>query len=145
MKEPHMVSEDELHLVVPLTPSRNEVDKWTFTHNFRKLSRYKGAALAGVRASLASPGLLAIRDQRPWAERVELSIVRCSDKARFLDEDNVIGGCKALVDALVKTKLVIDDTPKHVVWYRADQRIRNQWGDFLGPATHLFVRRLQKP
>jgi len=140
---PRIINENELHLIVPLTPSRNEVDKWVYAHNFRKLSAYKRAALDGVKGCLLSEAFLPIRQLRPWAERIEVEVVRCSDKPRFLDDDNALGGCKAVFDALVKNRFIMDDTPKHMGFGARpiEARARGQWGDLQGPATHLFISR----
>lgn len=50
-----------------------------------------------------------------WAlkpERRHLTVVRCS--AGVLDDDNLRGGCKGLVDALVRVGLLYDDKPKYL-------------------------------
>lgn len=44
--------------------------------------------------------------------RVALKIT--SVRHRYLDYDNLVGGCKGLVDALKRMGAIIDDSPKHV-------------------------------
>ena len=34
--------------------------------------------------------------------------------AKLMDYGNLVGGCKPLVDALVKTKLLVDDNPTNL-------------------------------
>jgi hypothetical protein len=51
---------------------------------------------------------------------------------------------KETEDALVWSGLIPDDTPEAVSWEGdPEQRTPEQWGEFGGPATHLFVRRLE--
>ena len=129
---------DILHLVIPLTPSRNEVDRWHHSRNLRKLAQHRGAMGVGVKASmLMAFGRGGI--PRPWANKVMLCAVRCSEQRRRLDVSNVLGGCKAAEDALIATGLVIDDNPVHVGWGFVEDRIRSMWDNLAGPATHLFV------
>jgi Holliday junction resolvase RusA-like endonuclease len=40
--------------------------------------------------------------------------VRVTRFGRQLDYDNLVGGCKPLVDALVRAGLIVDDSPDHV-------------------------------
>ena len=95
-----------------LTPSQNERDRW----HFRKRGRFKEQCCAAVMVGLAKAGVHGI----DWPERrVEVSITRYS--AGELDDDNLRGGAKDLIDALVLMRVLRDDKPR---WLTAhyDQR-----------------------
>jgi|GEM_PF-3880489 len=136
------LADDVLRLVVPLTPSGNLVDRWKLSRNLRKLSKLKRDGRSGVHFSVAQLWPGGQVDPRPWAQRISISIIRCSDTARLVDDDNVANGCKYARDALVTVGLVPDDSPAHVVMGPAETRTRGNWGDLEGPATHLLIRRL---
>ena len=55
-------------------------------------------------------------------------------RTRKLDKDNLIGGCKGLVDALKKHNLIVDDSPKWIeVEYKQETEGKN-------PRTVIEVR-----
>jgi hypothetical protein len=133
-----------LHLVLPLSPSRNQMDRWHHSRNLRKLSANAGAARTAVAASLAI-AFGTSRWPRPWATRVLLAAARCSTQRRRLDPDGVIGGLKAQVDALVRAELIPDDRFLHVRWGPVEDRIESMWRALPGPATHLLIAILEEP
>ena len=141
-----IISADELRLVVPLTPSRNDVDGWYFMGKLNKIVAWKRAARVGVQASLATIWPGGELPHRPWADHIVISIIRCTDTQGSYDADNTIGGCKAAADALVKAGIVRDDTERYVSWDRTvETRTKGNWGKLGGPATHLIVRRAEPP
>lgn len=83
------------------TPSLNQWQRW----HWAKRARYKKRLAAEV--AILSCG------QRLEAVPMFVRITRHSP--RKLDYDNLAGGCKPLVDALVKAALVVDDTCDWVV------------------------------
>jgi hypothetical protein len=80
--------------------------------------------------------------EKPWAQQVEFSAVRCSRGRRRLDETNLRGGLKLVEDAIVEAGIVPDDGPKYVRWGKVEDRIESMWEDLAGPATWVFIRRL---
>ena len=83
------------------TPSLNQWQRW----HWAKRSRYK-SKLAREVAKRACGSKI---DTAP----VYITITRHS--SRQLDVDNLIGGCKALVDALTTNGFIVDDSPEWVV------------------------------
>jgi len=82
------------------------------------------------------------RGSEPWADRATYSIVRCSEADRPADSDNVVGGVKPIVDALVRAGLLADDSPEHLTLDTVEDRPRLRWGDLDGPGTWLYLRRV---
>jgi hypothetical protein len=139
-----LLDSETLHLVLPVTPSRNQMDKWHHARNLRLLARNTATARTAVAASLAI-AFETSRWPRPWAHQVLVAAVRCSTQRRRLDPDGVIGGLKAAVDALVRAELILDDSFLRVRWGPVEDRIQSMWRSLRGPATHLIVARLQEP
>lgn len=75
------------------------------------------------------------RSARPSSKRRVTITRRYAGRCRLLDKDNLVGGCKALVDALVHEGVVHDDKPRwlelHVL---QEQGERNE--------THVLVEEL---
>ena len=109
---------DENHLVfiVPVTPSLNELMKWKAggPAHFRgvKYSRHRKDMQIAVNACARQA--LGRGYPTPWAEKVEMSAVRCSTQRRRIDETNMRGGMKPVEDAIVAAGIVEDDNPLHV-------------------------------
>lgn len=139
-----LVDENTLHLVLPLSVSRNVMDRWRHSRHLRKLAGNTAAARTAVAASLAL-AFGTSRWPRPWAIQVLLAAVRCSTQRRRLDTSNVIGGLKAQEDALVEAGLILDDNPIHVRWGPVEDRVESMWRALPGPATHLILARLTTP
>lgn len=92
----------ELHIPEP-TPSLNAFYgvHWTKKAKIRKhWSWLVRAARMHVRVPMLPP------------EHCKLTIERYGQ--RLLDRDNLIGGCKGLVDALVAEGFMVDDSPAHL-------------------------------
>lgn len=82
------------------------------------------------------------------AERLRLRIPRAKEKrrARFTrfyagrkqrrDFGNLVGGCKTLLDALVREGLLVDDDPDHVEDYYHQERVEPRTSAF---ATHVTI------
>lgn len=56
----------------------------------------------------------------PPADHVTVTIVRYGRQP--LDTDNLIGGCKPLIDALKDHGLIVDDSPTHLTLHVEQQR-----------------------
>jgi hypothetical protein len=135
------LDEHTLHLVIPLTPSRNDMDKWN-RYAPGKLRQNTAIARTAVAASLS----MAFRTcawPRPWTDQILFSAVRCSNQRRRLDPDGTIGGLKAALDAVVTAGIVLNDTAVHVKWGPTEDRIRSMWRTIPGQATHLLIARLE--
>lgn len=76
-----------------------------------------------------------ILDARPSEKRRVTITRRYAGRCRLLDKDNLVGGCKALVDAMVHEGVVHDDKPQwlelHVL---QEQGAKNE--------THVLVEEL---
>lgn len=82
------------------TPSLNKVKRMHF-HAYRKLrEQYENILRSRMTDIDVAYGL----------RRVD--IIRFG--SRELDHDNLVGGCKPLVDALKRCGLIVDDSPRHV-------------------------------
>ena len=92
-----------LRIEIPLpTPSLNQVQRMHFQARRRMRDQYEM-----ICRSCATP----ITRVRPRQFR-HVTIVRHG--VRQLDHDNLVGGAKILLDALVRTELVYDDAPQYV-------------------------------
>ena len=142
-QNPIEIDHDKLvvHLIVPLTPSLNEVNKWRMSKDLKKIFRHRLEQEAAV--------LLCLRQtfgpsrQEPLAKKVILHVVRCTDTNRYLDETNLIGGLKTTEDALVSNGVMPDDTPAHTSWGRIIQLKRKDWGAYKMASTHIYVERAE--
>ncbi len=141
--EGRVINERTLWLTLPLSPSRNTIDKW---HRSRAIGRYKRhcdqsliAVTSAVSGAFWSPSW-----PKPWADQILICAVRCGRNTRRCDISNVIGGLKPTEDALVRAGLVPDDKEEHVHWGYVRDRGKGHWGDLPGPATHLFLAALKK-
>ena len=134
---------DELHLVVPLTPSGNKIISWSYKQS-HSLTIYKRDTVGAVwSAVLMALGLVPAAYGKHWAEKASISIVRCSRSRRAIDDDNLITGCKYARDAVVKAGVVIDDNPGRLrLAMPLEDRPRGHWDGWHGPATHLIIRRI---
>lgn len=90
---------EHLITIKPMTPSRNEVDKW----HWGKRNRFREALELEVFAYLTPK----LRQAFPLDPRNVIRITRYSPGT--LDDANMIGGCKQLVDALVRCGVIEDD------------------------------------
>ena len=131
------IGEDELLLVVPLTLGLNQLNRM----HWRRKHRYRGQQGTAVMACLRQ--IFGARIPKPWAQRVRLRACRCTDAHVTLDPINAIGGMKQTEDGIVSSGLIPDDNDRHVVWdTMVEQRTAGKWGEFDGPATYVWIRRL---
>jgi len=134
------LSDDEIRLTVPLTPSLNVVQGWLRSNNHRKFAAHRREQQTAVMACLRQ--IFGVKIPRPWAEHITIRVVRCSDTSRWLDATNSRGGLKMTEDCIVRSGLIQDDDPKHVAWVGdPEQRPRGQWRELDGPATYVWIRR----
>ena len=133
---------DELHLVIPLTPSGNKILAWAWVKS-PALTRYKKRCATSVMAAVNhAMGYVPSMVGRQWAKSATISIVRCSNSRKAIDDDNVVIGCKYARDALVTSGVVVDDNPGRLcMQFPVEDRKKPNWGTLHGPATHLIIRR----
>lgn len=62
----------------------------------------------------------------PKAKQKKYSIAIISFRKKKLDFDNLVGGCKHLIDALIEEKFIFDDSPEYVD-LKFDQIISNDY------------------
>jgi hypothetical protein len=132
-----------VHLKVPLTPSLNEVNLWHRRCDDWKLVKHRAAQQTAVEACLNQRFGPSWKEKTPLAQRVRLHVVRCTDTNRYLDQTNLVGGLKATEDAMVQAGVMPDDTPAHAEWGELRQLRKGEWGEYRGPATHIYVERIE--
>jgi hypothetical protein len=89
------------------TPSNNLVMRM----HHRNRTREHNACFLEVRAAVGT--------FHPCFETCDITITRHGN--RLIDFDNMGGGLKFLMDAMVKNKIIVDDSPKHVLSLRLFQ------------------------
>jgi hypothetical protein len=96
-----------------LVPSRNKLDAMHWAPraaNAKLVRRLLGSA------ALSTGGIPGSGPGRP------MRVTILSLRARMLDADNLSGGCKSLLDALVHLRFLDGDRPQHVqVEYRQEK------------------------
>lgn len=134
---------DTLTLCVPMTPTQNTRDRW----HFGEKARFRDAVLTTVMLEAALA--LGANYPRPWAQRVELTIIRCSSGTVQADDDGVVGGAKDARDTLLLSRpkrpgagLVVDDGPAHLTIESVEDRPRGHWRDRPGPGTWLILKKI---
>lgn len=134
-----MIGDDVIHIVIPCTPSRNEIDKWHRSRNYRIFKRHSIDANVAIIAALR----MAFKGTYPvtpnWSDRVIICAIRCSKQRKRIDTSNLLGGLKIVEDVIVNTGFIRDDGPKYVDWGPVQDRIESMWGNMFGPATHLYL------
>lgn len=109
-----------VRLVLPfVTPSLNE---WLNWHHLRR-HRW---GLRAERALVASLRLQGLPVDLECNERRAVLVERFGRPGHVLDDDNLRGGCKGLVDALRRLGLVHDDSPRWMVATYVDVRRRGE-------------------
>lgn len=87
-----------IKITVSVTPSLNAMKgKWALTNYNRKYKK-----------QLAGYERFALKEKR----KVKMRITRYG--SRLLDRDNMIGGTKSILDAIRRTGMIVDDSPKWV-------------------------------
>ena len=93
-------------MIIPITiKSRNVLDK---LHWAKKSMLKKEYALLIRNQMRLNP----IYEEAQEDRRYTLEIV--SYRKRLLDYDNLVGGCKQLIDAMVHENFIWDDAPKYI-------------------------------
>lgn len=93
-----------LHVVLPFaSPSQNVTQKWHWSKRAKLRDQCQLIFRAAARRA---------KIECPPGRRLRLDIVRSGP--RLLDHGNLVGGCKPVVDALVREGLLQDDSPKWV-------------------------------
>jgi hypothetical protein len=89
-----------------LTPSLNVTQRHHWTRQSAEADEWL-LCLAEARG-------IARRWERPLYMRCRLTIIRKSHQP-ITDRDNLVGGCKTLIDCLVKNGYMVDDNDKVIV------------------------------
>ena len=126
---------DTLKICVPLSPTQNVWDRWPW----RKREQYKGAC-----ATLVVWQVNRCITGAPWAQKVRISMVRCSSAYVAADPTNLWSGLKGPIDSAVRSGVIPDDGPDHVELGSAEDRRRGHWGEYQGPGTYLIFERLEE-
>lgn len=96
------------------TPSQNVYQRW----HWRERNRYRDTVTSLIRAHLLAT-LAALPRVAPY--RVGLEVLR--QGLRDMDYGNLVGGCKPVLDALVKVGVLYDDAPKWVREHYDQERV----------------------
>lgn len=142
---------DTLRLCAPLTPSRNVLDRWKASKNYSSIMKFRKATLD----HLKTQAICAFGHHgypRPWAEKIDVHIIRCSNTKRHIDHDNILGGCKITLDCLQikfgghKTwydgvGLIENDSHEHMTVTMVESRVRGHYGG-LDVGTWLYIKRI---
>jgi len=143
------INGDIIRLCAPLTPSQNVVNKWVRKRMYREIKAFRTLTLDHLKAQVNT--VLGTGYSKPWAEFVEIEVVRCG--TRPLDLSNIIGGLKYTIDCLqvrwggnktffLGAGLVTDDTEDHLEIINVKNRARPKWRE-LDHGTWLFIRRIE--
>lgn len=90
---------DHIVEINEMVVSRNKLDSM----HWSKRSKYSKLWEARI--------IVAFRFRCPQATgKVKIKITSC--RPRILDQDNFIGGCKGIIDAMKRLGMIVDDTPK---------------------------------
>lgn len=109
-----------VRLVLPfVTPSLNEWANWHYLRRHRW-------GLRAERALVASLRLQGLPVDLEGGERRAVTVERYGRPGHVLDDDNLRGGCKGLVDALRRLGLVRDDSPRWMTATYSDVRRRGE-------------------
>jgi len=98
-----------------LTPSQNVTDREHWRARGRRLRDMEWHLLAA--ASVAEGG----RRRPPLGTMVSVHITRSS--CQLLDHGNLVGGCKQLVDALVRLGFATDDSPDYMAQHYSQAKV----------------------
>lgn len=100
-----------IDLLIPLeVPSQNTRDKWHWSKRSRETKAWERYIRAYIR-----PGDL------DKATGKRLVTIRAYRRQRCRDAANLVGGCKGLIDALVRVGLLIDDDRAHAEFTYAEE------------------------
>lgn len=98
-----------IHLPIQVS-GQNKRERWHWAQQRREVSMW--TARAGY--AFLAQGLPPATGKR----HVSITSYR---KQRFRDEGNLVGGCKGLIDGLVRAKVLVDDSTKWATFeYRQD-------------------------
>jgi len=87
-----------IHVPIQI-PGQNKRERWHWAQQRREVSMW--TARAGY--AFLSQGL-------PPATKKRRVVITSYRRQRFRDEGNLVGGCKGLIDGLVRAKVLVDDS-----------------------------------
>jgi len=98
-----------IRLEIPrATPSRNATHHRHWRVAYREKKLWTQEIHVALRQQMHSSG----RYQLQKPARIRLTIERTGQ--RLLDQDNLVGGFKSLLDAMKALQLIVDDDPAHL-------------------------------
>ena len=74
-------------------------------------------------------------NKHTFAEQQKYEITIKSNRKKLLDYDNLVGGCKHLIDALIEEKFIFDDSPEYI-FMKFEQRANR------GNTTEIYRRKI---
>lgn len=128
------ISPDEVEFCLPLSPTKNV---WTRMHPMAQL-RYGKKVKSYAYFFARVLGIKAV-----WADKVQVSIIRCSEGGVEADIQNVVSGVEKHIDSLMFAGFIEDDNSKHFELGKVQDRTKSQWGEYLGPGTWFRVKRIR--
>ena len=112
--QPLPLAKEAWDIWIPIEPpSQNVVaqNKGGGRHKYRRIRQEYEMALLWKRNIPKAKG------------KRRVAITRCySRHGKERDLANIVGGCKALMDALTLTKLIVDDSPKYLEAHYSQER-----------------------
>lgn len=119
----------ELNIAEP-TPSLNRTQRRHWTHGYRLKKHWQKLVWAARFSQLPAQGVTALSRARVTVTRYTPHPIR--------DRDNLYGGCKNLMDALVSNGLIEDDSNEHI-----DLHVRQgAWQRGAVKRTHVLIEAL---
>jgi hypothetical protein len=104
-----------IDLLIPVeVPSQNKRERWHWSKQRREVSGWERWFAYTMR-----PGRL---DVATGKRKVHINAFR---RQRCRDEANLIGGCKGLIDGLVRAGLLVDDDRAHATFTYAEDVASN--------------------
>lgn len=95
-------------IILPIeVPSQNTRERWHWSRQRREVANWSSAASIAARRI----GMPAIGQRKAYVQ------IRSFRRRRITDRANLIGGCKGLIDGLVRARLIVDDAE---AWMIAD-------------------------
>lgn len=136
---PFLVVTDSWEFHVPRTvPSLNEIkgkNKKTLRWKYRSFRDSFQKDIAILLYNMSANSYDANKNGRPTKRRVIMTRLMGKGEKTY-DQDNLIGGCKPILDALTRNDIIVDDSKRWLVIHYKQERDRNN------PGLHIRVEEL---
>lgn len=110
-------------------PGQNKRERWHWAKQRREVSSWEVQARAVMSPAVA-------RSCIGQKQHVTITSYR---RQRFHDEANLIGGCKGLVDGLVRAGLLVDDSTTWATFTYRQQTLAHSPLGYLQPCTVIEI------